>query len=203
MELVARELKAMGVYTARSLSYDGVEYDILEHDLAPSQIADFDAYSDAWTIIHTNMQEALEAAGVVDRLTSGTLNGQALAAARSRFESSRQRFFGQLLLSMKLPTLLPAIQKALDDGMSAVIQLVTTSEALLNRRLADLSDEERAELSIDLSPRQAMLAYLQHAFPTRAMETFYDDEGTRDRARSVTMPATRCIAPRRLRCATR
>jgi hypothetical protein len=27
MELVARELKAMGVYTARALSYAGVEYD--------------------------------------------------------------------------------------------------------------------------------------------------------------------------------
>jgi hypothetical protein len=78
---------------------------------------------------------------------------------------------------MKLPTLLPAIQKALDEGMSAVIQLVTTSEALLTRRLADLTHEERAELSIDLSPRQAMLAYLQHAFPTRAMETYHDDEG--------------------------
>lgn len=177
MELVARELKAMGVYTARSLSYAGVEYDILEHALTPNQIADFDAYSQAWTIIHTNMQEALESSGVVDSLTSNTLNSQALAGARSRFEGSRQRFFGQLLLAMKLPTLLPAIQKALDEGMSAVIQLVTTSEALLTRRLADLTHEERAELSIDLSPRQAMLAYLQHAFPTRAMETYHDDEG--------------------------
>jgi predicted RNA methylase len=92
MELVARELKAMGVYTARSLSYAGVEYDILEHALTPSQIADFDAYSQAWTIIHTNMQEALESSGVVDSLTSNTLNSQALAGAKSRFEGSRQRF---------------------------------------------------------------------------------------------------------------
>ena len=177
MELVARELKAMGVYTARSLSYAGVEYDILEHRLTPSQIADFDAYSDAWSVINGNMQAALEATGVVDPLKDRTLNGQALAAARSRFESSRQRFFGQLLLSMKLPTLLPAIQSALDEGMSAVIQLVSTSEALLNRRLADLDDEDRAELSIDLSPKELCLSYLQHAFPTRAMESYFDDEG--------------------------
>jgi hypothetical protein len=51
MELVARELKAMGVYTARALSYAGVEYDILEHALTPRQIADFDAYADAWAIL--------------------------------------------------------------------------------------------------------------------------------------------------------
>jgi hypothetical protein len=50
MELVARELKAMGVYT-RALSYAGVEYDILEHALTPRQIADFDAYADAWAIL--------------------------------------------------------------------------------------------------------------------------------------------------------
>src|SRR3546814_9163236 len=51
MELVARELKAMGVYTARALSYAGVEYDILEHELTPSQIVDFDTYADAWGIL--------------------------------------------------------------------------------------------------------------------------------------------------------
>jgi predicted RNA methylase len=185
MELVARELKAMGVYCARSLSYAGVEYDILEHKLTDSQIADFDAYSEAWSIINGNMEAALAASGVVDPLEGKTLNGQALAAARSRFQSSVQRFFGQLLLSMKLPTLLPAIQHALDQGMSAVIQLVSTSEALLGRRLADLSDEDRADLSIDLSPRELCLSYLQTAFPTRAMESFYDEEGNeRSRPRS-------------------
>ncbi|KGB56892.1 strawberry notch family protein [Sphingopyxis sp. LC363] len=51
MELVARELKAMGVYTARALSYAGVEYDILEHELTPAQIKDFDTYADAWAIL--------------------------------------------------------------------------------------------------------------------------------------------------------
>jgi hypothetical protein len=91
------------------LSYAGVEYDILERALTPRQIGDFDAYADAWAIIHRNLEEALVASGVTDPLEGKTLNGQALSAARSRFESSKQRFFGQLLLSMKLPSLLPAI----------------------------------------------------------------------------------------------
>jgi len=177
MELVARELKAMGVYTARSLSYAGVEYDILEHRLTPDQIADFDAWSENWSVIHRNLETALMASGVIDPLEGKTLNGQALSAARSRFQSSVQRFFGQLLLSMKLPSLLPAISRALDDGMSAVVQLVSTSEALLDRRLADLDAEDRAELAIDLSPKELCLTYLQHAFPTRAMESYFDDEG--------------------------
>ena len=177
MELVARELKAMGVYTARALSYAGVEYDILEHALTPRQIADFDAYADAWAIIHRNLEAALGASGVTDPLEGKTLNGQALSAARSRFESSKQRFFGQLLLSMKLPSLLPAIEDALATGHSVVIQLVSTAEALLDRRLADLSAEDRAEIQLDLSPREIVADYLDNAFPTRAMESYWDEDG--------------------------
>ena len=177
MELVARELKAMGVYTARALSYAGVEYDILEHALTPRQIADFDAYADAWAIIHRNLEAALGASGVVDPLEGKTLNGQALSAARSRFESSKQRFFGQLLLSMKLPSLLPAIEDALATDHSVVIQLVSTAEALLDRRIADLSAEDRAEIQLDLSPREIVADYLDNAFPTRAMESYWDEDG--------------------------
>ena len=177
MELVARELKAMGVYTARALSYAGVEYDILEHVLTPRQIGDFDAYADAWAIIHRNLEEALGASGVTDPLEGKTLNGQALSAARSRFESSKQRFFGQLLLSMKLPSLLPAIEEALATDHSIVIQLVSTAEALLDRRLADLSAEDRAEIQLDLSPREIVADYLDNAFPTRAMESYWDEDG--------------------------
>ena len=33
MELVARDLKALGLYTSRALSFAGVEYDILRHEL--------------------------------------------------------------------------------------------------------------------------------------------------------------------------
>ena len=51
MEVVARDLKAMGRYTARALSFAGVEYDPLEHRLTAEQIAIYDAYADAWAIL--------------------------------------------------------------------------------------------------------------------------------------------------------
>src|SRR3546814_4594425 len=38
MEVLARDLKALGLYAARSLSFDGVEYEMLEHRLTPGQI---------------------------------------------------------------------------------------------------------------------------------------------------------------------
>ncbi len=51
MELVARDLKSLGLYTARALSFAGVEYEILEHCLTPDQITVYDAYADAWGIL--------------------------------------------------------------------------------------------------------------------------------------------------------
>jgi len=61
MELVARDLKAQGLYLSRSLSFAGVEYEILEHRLTGAQIGIYDAYADAGAIIHRNLDEALEA----------------------------------------------------------------------------------------------------------------------------------------------
>jgi len=153
MELVARDLKSLGLYTARALSFAGVEYDILEHCLTKDQIAVYDAYAEAWAVIHTNLREALEETRIVDQDSGNTLNSGAKSAALSNFEGTKQRFFAQLLLSMKLPSLIPAIDAALADGHAAVVQLVSTAEAMLDRRLADLSDEEREDLEIDLSPR--------------------------------------------------
>ncbi|KHS42590.1 strawberry notch-like NTP hydrolase domain-containing protein [Novosphingobium subterraneum] len=154
MELVARDLKSLGLYTARALSFAGVEYEILEHCLTEDQIAVYDAYAEAWAIIHANLREALEATRIVDGETGGTLNSGAKSAALSIFEGTKQRFFAQLLLSMKLPSLLPAIDTAIADGHAVIVQLVSTAEAMLDRRLADLSDEEREALEIDLSPRE-------------------------------------------------
>lgn len=51
MEIVARDTKAMGLYTARALSFAGVEYDPLEHKLTSAQIEIYDAYADAWAVL--------------------------------------------------------------------------------------------------------------------------------------------------------
>ena len=177
MELVARDLKALGLYTARALSFAGVEYDILEHALTREQVAIYDAYADAWAIIHANLQSALEACRVVDGATGATLNANARSAALSRFEGTKQRFFGQLLLSMKLPSLIPAIEADLAGDQAVVVQLVSTAEAMLDRRLADLSPQEKEALEIDLSPREYVIDYLAAAFPTRQMRVFTDAEG--------------------------
>jgi predicted RNA methylase len=51
MEMISRDLKALGLYLARSLSYAGVEYEMLVHELSPAQVAIYDSYADAYQIL--------------------------------------------------------------------------------------------------------------------------------------------------------
>src|SRR5579875_2195252 len=179
MEVLARDLRALGLYTSRSLSFDGVEYELVEHALTPEQTRIYDAYADAFAIIHNNLDAAMRAANITGGSEggSGTLNRQAKAAARSAFESAKQRFFGHLLTSMKTPTLIRSIERDLEQGHAAVIQIVSTGEALMERRLAELPTEEWNDVRVDITPREYVLDYLAHSFPVQLYEPFTDSEG--------------------------
>ncbi|TAH68518.1 MAG: methylase [Rhodopseudomonas palustris] len=175
MEVLARDLKALGLYTARSLSYEGVEYQLLEHRLTEEQIRIYDAYAGAFSIIHNNLDAALQAANVTG--STGTLNAQAKSAARSAFESAKQRFFNHLITAMKVPSLIASVERDLSDGHAAVVQIVSTGEALMERRLAEIATDEWGDVQVDITPREYVLDYLAHSFPTQLYEPFTDSEG--------------------------
>src|SRR3546814_8764145 len=142
MELVARDLKSLGLYAARALSFAGVEYEILEHCLTPDQVAVYDAYADAGAIIHANLREALEATRIVDTETGATLNSGDKSAALSIFEGTKQRVLAQLLMSIKLPRLMTDMDTAIAYGHVVVVQLEQTAEFMIDRR-PDRTQSER------------------------------------------------------------
>ena len=176
MEVLARDLKALGLYAARSLSFEGIEYEIVEHQLTSEQIRIYDAYADAFQIIHRHLTEALKAANITGE-GGNTYNRNAKAAARSAFEVNKQRFFNHLLSAMKCPTLIASIARDLEAGQACVLQVVSTNEALLDRRLAEIPSSEWGDLSIDITPREYVLDYLKNSFPIQLFELFTDDEG--------------------------
>jgi hypothetical protein len=133
MEVLARDLKALGLYSARSLSFEGIEYELIEHQLTAEQVRIYDAYASAFQVIHNNLNAALQADNVNGE--TGTLNSQAKSAARSAFESAKQRFFNHLITATKISALIAAIERDLDSGHAAVVQIVSTGEALMERRL--------------------------------------------------------------------
>lgn len=176
MEVLARDLKALGLYAARSLSFDGVEYELLEHILTAEQRRIYDSYAGAFQVIHNNLDAAMEAAGVTSSL-HGTLNAQAKSAARSAFESTKQRFFNHLITAMQTPSTIASIARDLEAGHAAVVQIVSTGEALQERRLAEIPTGEWGDVSVDITPREYVLDYLAHSFPVQLYEPCTDSEG--------------------------
>lgn len=176
MEVVARDLKSLGLYTARSLTYEGVVVDLLEHPLTPEQVRIYDSFAGAYQIIHTHLEDAMQVTGITST-EHGTLNKNAKSAARSAFEGNKLRFFANLLTSMKMPTLLKSIEDDTARQDAVIVQLVTTSEALLNRRLEEIPVEEWGDLQVDVTPREYVLDYLKHSFPTKVFEIRSDEKG--------------------------
>jgi hypothetical protein len=78
---------------------------------------------------------------------------------------------------MKTPTLLRSISTDLDAGHAAVIQVVSTGEALMERRLAAIPTDEWGDVQVDITPREYVLDYLAHSFPVQLYEPFTDGEG--------------------------
>jgi predicted RNA methylase len=174
MEVVARDLKALGLYLARSLSFEGVEYDTLEIELTPTQERIYDNYADAFQVIHNNLNQALEACNI-----SGfkTYNRMAKMSAMSQFESHKQRFFNHLLTGMKCPMLIKAIEQDIAQGHAVIVQIVSTNEELLKRRLNEVPAEEWKDLNLDLTPREYVMDYLLSAFPVHLHEIHSGEDG--------------------------
>ena len=175
MELIARELKAMGLYIARSLSFEGVEYEALRHPLTEDDVAIWDAWADAYQLIHANLRAALEAVGISE--DGKPRSPQAASAVMSAFEGAKLRFFGHLLAGLKSPSLVAAIRQDLAEGRSAVVQVVSTNEAVMERRLAEIPPEDWNNLAVDLTPKDQVLDYLMGAFPIMAMDAVEDEDG--------------------------
>ena len=77
-----------------------------------------------------NLTAALEAANVTG--SEGTLNARAKCAAKSAFESNKH--------------LLKAISADLTDGHAAIMQLVSTVENLMDRRLSEFPGRGMGDL---------------------------------------------------------
>ncbi len=181
MEVVARDLKALGLYLARSLSFEGVEYQTLEIELTPTQKRIYNSYSDAFQVIHHNLDKALEACNI-----SGdkTYNRAAKMSAVSQFESHKQRFFNHLLTGMKCPQLIKAIEEDLAASNAIVIQIASTNEELLKRRLNEVAPEEWQDLNLDLTPREYVMDYLMSAFPIH-LHSIHSGEDGEERSEPV------------------
>jgi len=162
MEMVARDMKAMGLYTARSLSYDGVEYRRLEHPLTDNQKSAYDELSSVWQLVLGNINTALDQ-------TEGKHNWSA-------FWNGHQRFFEAVVTSFQMPSALNDMEKQIADGNSVVIQLTKTGDAQTKRVLERKQEGQEIE-DLDFTPREQLIDYVRNHFPVQQFEEYEDEEG--------------------------
>ncbi len=171
MELTARDLKALGVYTARSLSYDDVTYERLEYPLSAFEREVYDELAGAWQVVLSNVDAALE-------LTGSGHSPNAKSAALSQFWGAHQRFFNQVLTALQTPAVIDHMRGQLDAGNAVVVQIVNTNEAAQERIAAAATAQGTALEDLDFTPRQQLMDYVRNGFPVAAFEEVKDPDGT-------------------------
>ncbi len=170
MELIAQNMKAMGSYIARSLSYEGVTFRRLPHDLSSLQKDVYNEYAKAWQIVLKNINQALVVTGQID-------NAAARKAAKSQFFSTQQRFFNQVITSMMLPTILKDAKEQITLGNAAIFQFVNTNEAEQERQVAQAQEDDTPLEEFDFSPVDALITMVKDGFPVQQTEEHTDADG--------------------------
>jgi predicted RNA methylase len=182
MEMVSRDMKALGMYLSGSISFGvcpqsgkAVEYRERIHRLTPQQRDMYDRAAAAWQSVLRNIGAALEA-------TNG--GPRARAMALNKFWGDHQRFFRQVICAFKVPSVIAETEAALSEGKSVVISLVGTGEARTKEQVAKATANGGMLEDLDFSPREVIAAMVDRAFPT----TLYQDVTDPGTGKTIQVP---------------
>ena len=135
MELLALEMKQAGCFVARTLSWDGAEFNTEKVSLSPEQVIVYDRAMNWWEMVKHNMKEVL-----ADPIMGGTPK-----MLWSQYWSCIQRFTKELAICAKVPNIAEDALKQLAKGHSIVIGLQSTGEASANASLEELQKKQSAD----------------------------------------------------------
>ena len=168
MEMVARDLKAMGRYFCGNLSFGvdpesglAVEYREVTHYLTARQREMYDNMAQGWQAVLKNFNDALNATNS-SRIVRRTLVNQ--------FWAEHQRCFRNLITAFKVPTLIREIEDALAQKQSVVVSITGTGEANTKKQMMRAADEEEAIDDLDFSPRETLTRFVENSFPVKCYE---------------------------------
>jgi len=174
MEMLARDLKAVGAFVSRSIAYKGVKVNKIQHNLTDAEIQMYDRLAEFWA----------ELAVAYNDSKKETKRGR---DDFSQFYSTAQRFFLQVMVSFQISALKVNADRDLAEGRSVVINLFNTNEATAERQKAQSGGQLE---EFDLTPRQMLVDLIERNFPVDQYENFFNPEtGTRE-TRPVVDPET-------------
>lgn len=157
MEMISRDMKALGMRLSASISFKGIEYRERVHMLTPQQRKMYDCAAAAWRVALQNIEDALEETNADKKARGRALN---------RFWGDNQRFFRLFICAIKVPTLIKVVEQALAEEQSVIISLVGTGEARTKERIAQALIEDGDINSLDFTPREILEKMILKAFPT-------------------------------------
>jgi predicted RNA methylase len=182
MEMVSRDMKALGMYLSGSISFGvcpqsgkAVEYRERIHGLTPQQREMYNRAAEAWQSVLRNIDAALE-------VTNGGPRARALAL--NKFWGDHQRFFRQVICAFKVPSVIAETESALSEGKSVVISLVGTGEARTREQVAKAKAHGGMLEDLDFSPREVIAATVDRGFPT----TLYQDVTDPGTGKTIQVP---------------
>lgn len=173
MEMVARDLKAMGRYFCGSLSMGvdpesglSVEYREVVHPLTMHQREMYDNMARAWQAVLQKTEKALALTNSEKFLRRHIVNN---------FWAEHQRCTKAIITAFKVPTLISEIERALTEQHSVIVSITSTGEASLTRQMARSADEEEAISDLDFSPRETLVRLIENCFPTALYQEVNDE----------------------------
>jgi len=121
MELLAMQMKQSGKYLARSLSFKGATFEVVDVPLTKK----FEDMYDASVALWTDLIQAFEKGFKMHIFDHGVHDAKAVKNAvggvRGQIWSAHQRFFGQMLMAAKVDETVRMAQEAVEDGKCVVI----------------------------------------------------------------------------------
>lgn len=182
MEMVSRDMKALGMYASGSISFGtdpgsgkAVEYREVIHQLTPGQREMYDAAARAWQAVLKNIDAALA------ETNGGT---RARAVALNKFWGDHQRFFRQVITAFKVPAAIAETERSLAEGKSVILSLVGTGEARTREQVARATAEGGLLEDLDFSPREVIAEMVDRGFPT----TLYQDKTDAATGKTIKIP---------------
>jgi hypothetical protein len=182
MEMVSRDMKALGMYLSGSISFGvcpnsgkAVEYRERIHRLTPQQREMYDHAARAWQVVLRDIDAALEVTGGGNR---------ARATALNKFWGDHQRFFRQVICAFKVPSVIAETEAALSESKSVVISLVGTGEARTRQQVARVTAAGGMLEDLDFSPREVIASMVERGFPT----TLYQDATDPATGKTIQVP---------------
>jgi hypothetical protein len=168
LEMVCRDLKAMGRYLCGNLSMGtdpesglSVEFREVIHKLTPAQRMMYDNMAQGWQEVFRNIHRALDL----------TNSGKATrSSAVNQFWAEHQRCFRNLITAFKVPTLIREIEDALSRKESIVVSITGTGESQTKKQIERAADQEEAIDSLDFSPRETLTRLVANCFPTACFQ---------------------------------